>query len=234
MEKFDKIVLNIPHSSALLPCESGWGDLLGVSREIRKWTDWHTSILFNPNRSLKRRVIPVVFQYSRFFVDVERLIDDALNDKGQGIVYTEFNGIKRNLTDEDKKMLMNIYSRHIHTLYLNMLSSAFSKDCLLIDCHSFPSELSDVDICIGYNEDESKPDDEVIEFIKGKFERNEYKVRINEPYSNSLTPRKPINYKSVMIEVNKRCYMDERTLELNTDYYKIGNIINSVYLGLLK
>lgn len=229
MEKFDKIVLNIPHSSALLPCESGWGDLLGISKEVKKWTDWHTSILFNPNRSLKGRVIPVVFQYSRFFVDVERLIDDALNDKGQGIIYTEFNGIKRNLTDEDKKILMNVYSRHIQ-----YISSVLEQNDLLIDCHSFPSELSNVDICIGYNEDESKPDDDVIEFIKGKFERNEYKVRINEPYSNSLTPRKPINYKSVMIEVNKRCYMDERTLELNTDYYKIGNIINSVYLGLLK
>jgi putative restriction endonuclease len=30
-------------------------------------------------------------------------------------------------------------------------------DALLLDCHSFPSELSDVDICIGFNEDWSKP-----------------------------------------------------------------------------
>lgn len=229
MEKFDKILINIPHSSALLPCESGWNDLLGASREIRKWTDWHTSILFNPNSSLKGRVIPIVFQYSRFFVDAERLKDDILNDKGQGIIYTEFNGIKRNLTDEDRNKLMNIYSE-----YIDKFSTTLSKDSLLIDCHSFPSDLSDVDICIGYNEDESKPSDEVIEFIKGKFEKYGYKVGINEPYSNSLTPRKPISYKSVMIEVNKRCYMDEKTLELNADYYKIGNIINSVYLGLLK
>lgn len=229
MEKFDKILINIPHSSALLPCESGWNDLLGASREIRKWTDWHTSILFNPNSSLKGRVIPIVFQYSRFFVDAERLKDDILNDKGQGIIYTEFNGIKRNLTDEDRNKLMNIYSE-----YIDKFSTTLSKDSLLIDCHSFPSDLSDVDICIGYNEDESKPDKDVIEFIKGKFEKYGYKVGINDPYSNSLTPRKPISYKSVMIEVNKRCYMDEKTLELNADYYKIGNIINSVYLGLLK
>jgi hypothetical protein len=63
-------------------------------------------------------------------------------------------------------------------------------DALLLDCHSFPSELSDVDICIGFNEDWSKPNKDTIELAVNLFEDCGYKVGINEPYSNSETPEK--------------------------------------------
>ena len=71
-------------------------------------------------------------------------------------------------------------------------------------CHSFPSHLSDVDICIGYNEDRSKPCKETIETAVNIFEDAGYKVGINHPYSNSETPDCPFHYKSMMIEVNKK------------------------------
>ncbi len=37
---------------------------------------------------------------------------------------------------------------------------------ILIDCHSFSCWHGDVDICIGFNEDLSKPTDETITHIK--------------------------------------------------------------------
>lgn len=84
----------------------------------------------------------------------------------------------------------------------------------MLDCHSFPSELSDIDICIGYNEDWSKPDKETIELAVNLFEDNGYKVGVNEPYSNSETPDCPFLYQSMMLEVNKKVYMEPGSLRI--------------------
>ena len=74
--------------------------------------------------------------------------------------------------------------------------------------------MSDVDICIGFNEDWSKPHKETLELAVNLFEDNGYKVGINEPYSNSETPDCPFSYQSMMLEVNKRAYMEDSSLHL--------------------
>ena len=65
---------------------------------------------------------------------------------------------------------------------------------LLIDCHSFSSipnllnsNPSEIDICIGYNDDMTCPDIEVINNIVRYFEYLGYRVGINKPFSNSKT-----------------------------------------------
>ena len=80
--------------------------------------------------------------------------------------------------------------------------------------------MSDVDICIGFNEDWSKPHKETLELTVNLFEDNGYKVGINEPYSNSETPDCPFSYQSMMLEVNKRAYLEDGSLHLlrNTKY----------------
>ena len=79
------------------------------------------------------------------------------------------------------------------------------------------SEMSDIDICIGYNEDWSKPNKETIELAVNLFEDCGYKVGINEPYSNSETPECPFTYQSMMLEVNKKVYMEDGTLFLKNN-----------------
>lgn len=230
MKAYNDIVLNIPHSSPFLPCDSGWGNLLELQKEIRIWTDWHTNILFSPNKELTDKVKAYLFPYSRFYIDAERLVNDPLDEIGQGIIYEEYNGLHREMGKYDRVRLMRLYHR-----YIRNISSAIGNNTLVIDCHSFPSHLSDVDICLGFNEDESKPDEEDILHIKKLFSSHGYNVGINDPYSNSITPKRDIVYNSLMIEVNKSCYMDENTLALKPDYYKVGNLIQTIYeyfLGL--
>ena len=65
-----------------------------------------------------------------------------------------------------------------------------------------------------FNEDWSKPAKSTIELAVNLFEENGYKVGINEPYSNSETPDCPFQYQSMMLEVNKRTYMDQNSLHL--------------------
>jgi len=44
----------------------------------------------------------------------------------------------------------------------------------------------------------------------------------------------PIKYDSFMIEVNKRLYMDEKTLEKTNDFKTLKDDIQSLYVKLLK
>jgi N-formylglutamate amidohydrolase len=112
---------------------------------------------------------------------------------------------------------------------------------LLIDCHSFSSRPNllnrnppNIDICIGYNDDATCPDKVVIGNIVQHFKSLGYKVGINEPFSNSKTFEVPVEYHSVMIEVNKRLYMDEQTLEKTDGIYTLKQDIQSLYPKLLK
>lgn len=105
--------------------------------------------------------------------------------------------------------LLNLWHHHQERLRNNLC-----PDALLLDYHSFPSELSDIDICIGYNEDWSKPNKETIELAVNLFEDNGYKVGVNEPYSNSETPDCSFLYQSMMLEVNKKVYMEPDSLRI--------------------
>lgn len=209
MKKYSKIVLNIPHASPkMTPLECGWTDKEALQKHINRWTDWKTDKLF---RSSDDKIVSVIAKWSRFMVDCERLENDSLESIGQGIIYTKFEDCERcKLTSPIKEMLMNEYYK-----YIEQLKSELTPDCLLIDCHSFPSDLSDVDICIGFNDDWSTPDDETVCTIKNVFEDAGYRVEYNEPYKNSMSPKMEFVYPSLMIEVNKRNYFDERLLTFN-------------------
>lgn len=213
MNKMGKrnIVLNIPHSSinGIFDVKiGGWGcNPYFINDCVRKWTDWFTDMLFNSdNENVKK----VVFPYSRFVCDVERLVNDSMGKEGQGIIYTHFGGYKRKtLNGEERNMLMGIYNAHQQKLI-----SSMDKNSVIIDCHSFPSELSDANICIGYNDDWSY-DKKIVEGVVKEFEKSGYTVSINRPYSNSITPYTSFEYPSLMIEVNKKVYMDESLCTLN-------------------
>jgi hypothetical protein len=91
--------------------------------------------------------------------------------------------------------------------------------------------MSDVDICIGFNEDWSKPHKATVELAVNLFEDNGYKVGINEPYSNSETPDCPFPYQSMMLEVNKRVYMEDgslRLIEKNNHKRDVRDIMNII------
>ena len=207
--QYERIVLNEPHASieGLYDNQlSFWNiDERFINDIVLKWTDWHTDFLFHGYRS--KNVKTVRFPYSRFIVDAERLWDDPLEQHGQGIVYKQFDGYTRSVPEENEKQLLGLWHWHQQRLRDNLCEGA-----LLLDCHSFPSEMSDVDICIGYNEDWSKPNKQTIELAVSLFEDSGYKVGINEPYSNSETPECPFIYQSMMLEVNKKAYMEDGTL----------------------
>lgn len=124
---------------------------------------------------------------------------------------------------------MNIYHD-----YIRGVKESLTKESILIDCHSFPQELSDVDVCIGFNEDWSKPEQETINMIASMFIDTGYRVGINEPYSNSLSPACAFPYHSIMIEVNKRIYMNSEIFQLLPEVERFTRTVNDIYAALLR
>lgn len=226
MKKYKSIVLNVPHSSIEGLCESNWKLEPEFFSKVKKWTDWYTDYLFvcnHPNIKMVRSGL------SRFVIDTERLLDDPLEESGQGIIYTSFENHHRTLHNSEESLLMHYYNSHIQ-----QLRNVLTPQSLLVDCHSFPSSLSDkIDVCIGYNNDWSKPDDETIQLFVTTFESCGFRVGINDPYSNSISPECNFFYSSVMVEFNKGVYMNEETLDLLPEYKKVIACLRSIYNSLL-
>jgi len=228
---YNKIVLNVPHSSIEGVFDKqfcGWEKNERFEEDcVLKWTDWYTNIIFEPKCKLKECIDMHIFPLSRFIIDAERLEHDPLETKGQGILYTDFEGFHREIAPEVRDYLMNIYHK-----YIQQIINSITDNTLLVDCHSFPPELSDVDVCLGFNEDWSKPEQQTIDRIIRKFYDAGYKVGVNNPYSNSLSPTCDHSYHSLMIEVNKRIYIGSNHLLL-PDADKLRKIINELYAILL-
>ena len=106
------------------------------------------------------------------------------------------------------------------------------KQCLIIDAHSFsstplPYELHTQefrpDICIGT--DNYHTHRNIIEYFYKAFSELEYKVGINNPFCGTIVPLKYYqtnsNVHSVMLEINRSLYMNERTGEKNKNFFKV-------------
>ena len=141
------------------------------------------------------------------------MINDPLEKVGLGIVYgkwlhaSDWMSVYRpfGFYGNPMKLYDKFHEKVAHKI------KRLSGRTLLIDCHSFsflPTVLnpgfSDIDICIGYNDDETRPNKVTIGIIAQHFRSLGYNVDINEPFSNSKTFAVPCEYHSVMIEVNKR------------------------------
>lgn len=233
---YGNILLHTPHSSSTFPATSEY-TFNDLNRDERLLIDYYTDTLFVPQQETEH-VVNDVFPYCRLYCDVERLVNDQLEKDGLGISY-------RSRVDRGLRSFSNL--KEAFALYADFHAEVAKKivelgeSVLLIDCHSFsslPNLLNsnppDIDICIGYNDDETCPEKVVIGNIVRHFESYGYKVGINEPFSNSKTFAVPVNYHSVMIEVNKRLYMNEHTLEKNDGFEKLKEEIESLYNIILK
>lgn len=238
---YNNLILHIPHSSTAFT--NGKYRFDDLDEEEILLVDYYTDELFVPEQEAKN-ICPMAFPYCRLYCDVERLIKDPLEKDGLGISYSRWVSRK----DGHGEVLRSFSGkREAFALYSDFHSEVSKKIAeltgriLLIDCHSFsalPNLLNsnppDIEICIGYNDDETCPNKVVVGNIVQYFKSKGYEVGINEPFSNSKTFATPEAYHSVMIEVNKRLYMNEYTLEKTEGFERLKQDIQSLYRYLLK
>ena len=200
------------------PRASAWRD---------RWTDWFTDELFGlalPGVSV------VKSRLARLDCDAERLEDEA--DRLANFVrITDDERLKKSV--EENAHWRNGLLAEWYRYRAEVLAAAADGATLVVDCHSFPSDLApDVDICIGFNEDASKPAAATLELVARVFRDAGYSVAFNRPYANALAPAGYVGH-SLMIELNKHTYMNEQTLEKSEHFDRLRSTIGKVYRALL-
>lgn len=231
----NNILVHIPHSKTKIPVE--FMGLFSISdqdikNELIKMTDLYTDELF------ASKYDTVIFPFSRLICDVERFRDDSaeiMSKKGMGICYTSTSNQTplKTVTEEHRSFIMQKYYEPHHNKIFNIVKQKLEcyGSCLIIDAHSFASEPLPYeyqqdshrpDICIG--SDEYHTPVWVSKYCLDYFKTLGYKVNINTPFSGTIIPmqfyqKEPAVY-SIMIEVNKKLYLNESNGNKNDKFYQ--------------
>ncbi len=238
----DNLLIHIPHASLNLPSDF-WRDVTidqAAAREQAKFMcDYKVDELVKGINCAK-----IIAKYSRLYCDVERFRDDAeepMSQRGMGTVYTHLPGnvCYRQISAQRRtEIIQTVYDQH-HAK-LNKVSRQIvnqSGSCLVIDLHSYSDQLvnsifgltlNQPDICLGYEAEwfsQSK-----VEKLKTYIESLGLSCAINHPYTGALVPNWAYHAKdhrvcSVMLEVNKRIYLDGETVKQKARR-EIGQIID--------
>lgn len=242
-----QLILHIPHSSSEIPILDGYITSRDkIQEEIIKLTDWYTNDLFDSNVDSK-----IVAPFSRIFCDVERFVDDELeimSKVGMGVLYEKLdsNELLRKVTPVLREKILNDYYWKHHNSLTTIVEEQLNRngECLIVDCHSFPSTPLQKAI----NQNSNTPDFNIgtdsfhtpmkyIEASKIYFENLGYSLGVDWPYSGSIVPmkyyQKEKRVSSIMLEINRKLYLNEPTNEESIDYNKTKEVVQG-YLNMLR
>nr|WP_239056949.1 N-formylglutamate amidohydrolase [Wenzhouxiangella limi] len=226
------IVWHLPHDATAIPEEVRGQFVLGdqeLATEVLRMTDHFTGQLFGLDLGNERVIrVPV----SRLVVDVERFPEDRdepMAAGGMGVIYnrtSEGRPLRRPITERERQALLERWYWPHHRRLEGAVERALVRtgQCLLIDCHSFPSQPLPYetdqspdrpDICLGT--DEFHTPAVLVEATITAFRREGFNVAVDRPFSGALVPlsryRRDGRVSALMVEVNRRLYLDERTVE---------------------
>ncbi len=224
------VVIHLPHDSTCVPAHLRDQFVLDDSEldeEVIRITDHLTHELFGCSLLGTRLVASPV---SRLVVDVERFSEDELEPmaaQGMGAVYaltTSGSRLRRDLTPLEREALMSSYYRPHHRTFETTVDEVLRlyQSCLVIDAHSFPShplpyeldqDRNRPDVCIGT--DSFHTPRAYASAFREVFEALGFSVAFNRPFAGAIVPAKHYRadprVKSVMVEINRRLYLDEST-----------------------
>jgi N-formylglutamate amidohydrolase len=194
------MILHIPHSSIHI------GNTITLARPLENLfylTDYLTDEIFAGKGEA------IVFPYSRFVCDVERLENDSMSKIGQGIIYERDifgTRIIRHISDD---LIMEMYREHHMKLNSAVRRSlTLLPKVVVVDCHSFPREVDCyTEICIGT--DKKHTPQGLLDCVYAYFEKHKKKIDMNYPYEGTIIPSDYVDNEdvlSIMIEINRSMY----------------------------
>ena len=234
----------MPHSSTYLPMHIRREILLDdneLESELQKMTDRYVDELA---QDLGDCVSLIKFQYSRLVVDPERFRDERkeiMATVGMAAVYSSTSEGKplRPFKEDEKELLLKTYYDPYHQEFENKTTEIINEvdKCLIIDLHSFPSKPLPYelikktlrpDFCIGT--DDYHTPIKLVRFAEKFFQEAGFSTKINEPFAGTFVPsqfyQNDKRVKSILLEINRSLYMDEKSGEKNSGFFKIRDLIN--------
>jgi N-formylglutamate amidohydrolase len=242
-----QLILHIPHSSTYFPNYEGFIiNQQTLESEVLKLTDWYTENLFDPGEDIR-----VVAPFSRIFCDVERFADDNMEEMaryGAGVCYEKLDTGEemREVTRDLKEHILNTYYYPHHQKLKQAVEGQLQENskAVIIDCHSFPDTpfVRDLDQHpkrpdINIGTDQYHTPQKLIEETKEFFKAQGMDIELNRPYSGTMVPleyyQKDEHVSSIMIEVNRRLYLNNGTNEINEHYSAVREMIRA-YIDYIK
>jgi N-formylglutamate deformylase len=223
----EPLLIHLPHSSVHIADDDRKEIFLDDSElnaELLKLTDRYTDELFDCPVAVIHKNLN-----SRIVIDPERFRsdkDEIMSHFGMGAIYThsESGRLIKNITEARREELMKKYYDPYHDELEKKTQQILDEHgkCLIIDGHSFPEaplhfELDKSpdrpDICIGTCDFHTP--EKLILLMEDFIKANGFTVKRDAPFAGTIVPmkyyRKDKRVCSVMIEVNRRLYMDKET-----------------------
>jgi N-formylglutamate deformylase len=244
------VVLHIPHSSREIPTDERQAihlDDAALDTDLLRMTDSFADELFPATPVEADRII---FPLSRLVCDVERFPsdeDEPLAARGMGAIYirtSKGNVLRAEPDAANRQALLGRWYWPHHARLERAVNDVVTQSgtCLIVDCHSFasvalPYELDRTseraDICVGTDPFHTPP--AVRDAIVQAAQREGYSVAVDVPFAGALVPLsaygKDRRVVSVMIEVNRRLYMDELTGRKTENFAAVGDAIGRLIVS---
>jgi len=242
------VVINIPHASIFVDDDFkkdfllSTADLYKFSKEM---TDLYADKLFS---KVYKKTGALIAKLSRVAVDMERFWDnknEPMAKNGMGALYekNEQGEIVRKISKMTRIRGLSIYSEYHHALD-RLVKECLEQFgfCIILDCHTYPAKSRQYDldknedrpeICLGT--DKFHTPQSLIDSVKNAFLNRNYSVEENTPFKGTMVPSRYFNKNqnvfSLMIEVSRKLYMNERTYAKKKYFGKIVNDLGDCILN---
>lgn len=247
-----RLIVSSPHSGRQYP-DHFLNSSCRTLNELRQVEDAFVDILLT-YQALEAMLIHAKFP--RSFVDanrdqneLERHMFDYLSDDikvkssrytkaGLGVIPSQISYRKpiysQKLTEDDlKQRLAACYNPYHDQLNAMIENGKTMGEVVLLDIHSMPSGLgvSDADIIIGTCHGQSTPA-WLGSWAKAFFINQGLNTRMNTPFAGGFITKhygKPSkSVFAIQIEINRRLYMNENTIQLLPEWHRIADILASM------
>lgn len=244
-------VVHVPHSSTNVPPEYRNSFVVTdpeLAEELLAMTDHYTDDLAQAAPGLGGTVF--VNRLSRLVMDPERFADDdaePMARKGMGAIYVsrrDGSALRRpEFSAEERSGLIAALYEPYHRALEEIVGELLEQFgcCILVDLHSFPrralayedASLARPQACIGF--DDAHVDAALRDRWAAHIRERGLEVGFNTPFAGSLVPsrfyHRDMRVRSLMIEVRRDLYMDERTGDRTPGFADVRSLVTSL-LGL--
>ncbi len=240
------IFIDVPHAGLFIPENIASDDYSPYL--LRLYADYavHKLCAFAPELGINL----LINRVSRLVIDVNRAIND-LNPAmiidapigywqpsrygkiGLGLIY-----------DTHHKLTMSEINARINNFYQPYISKCHEiaqnlchvfPHVIYCNIHSMPEKIAnDIDFCLSIGD--NYPSQIILEMQK-ILQNMGFKCLINNPYKGGAQIRQFANSKNitaVQIEINRKLYMNEKKISLNSDFFMIKKKLENLFITLIK
>lgn len=239
------IICHIPHGSIAIPGKFRQDFMLSdkdLKIEAKTMGDLFADQLYD---RIFKRFGGLKSNISRIVVDMERCENDRqepMSKVGMGVLYSKTSAGKmmRRVSEQRREQYLEGFFRPYQEALAALVDDCLGKFgvCLILDCHSFPSKprkyepdqkKNRPDICFGTDKKHTPPVLKKI-FVR-EAKKRKFSIKFNSPFRGTIVPLPMHGNKqvfSILIETNRRLYMDEKNFKKKRDFKNISGIIEKM------